>query len=120
MKKPVLYLLLFAYSTILLRPAMPYIADGMAHLLWYHEHIATVHIENGKQHVHIEVEKENKKNSAENNAEENKKASSISEHSSSSIAYSFCPMIIQQNHFPNKFIFYSGTKPQRNYPPPRC
>ncbi|MFT3934611.1 MAG: hypothetical protein QM726_13390 [Chitinophagaceae bacterium] len=54
MKKAILYMLLFAYSSFLCRPLMPAIADCIAHIFWYSEHVATVHYENGKYHLHYE------------------------------------------------------------------
>ena len=100
MHRPILYLLLFAYVTTMLRPAMPYLADGMAHLLWYHEHIATVHTEHGKRHVHFEVEKESKKNNTENNSEENKKAATTSEHTICNSGYEFGMIVFKRKSFP--------------------
>ncbi len=56
MKKALLYLLLFSYSAIVLKPVFPTIADTVAHIFWYSEHMATVHYEHGKYHVHYEYE----------------------------------------------------------------
>jgi len=68
MKKVLLYLLLFAYSSIVFRPLYPSIADTIAHIFWYSEHMATVHYEHGKYHVHIENINEAKKGSPEKNS----------------------------------------------------
>ena len=54
MKRIPTYLLLFIYATIIIKPVMPTLADGFAHLLNYSEHFATVHYEDGKYHVHHE------------------------------------------------------------------
>ena len=54
MKKALLYLLLFAYTTIICKPLLPALADGIAHVFWYSNHMATVHVENGHYHVHHE------------------------------------------------------------------
>jgi hypothetical protein len=99
---------------------MPYIADGMAHLLCYHEHIATVHTEHGKHHVHFEVEKENKKNSTENNSEEIKKITPVSEHILHNPEYVFYSPILNKAYFPNNPSFFFGTLLQNDSPPPRC
>lgn len=65
MKRQVSTLLFVCYAALLLRPLIPVLADGLAHILWKTEHLATVHYENGKYHVHVEVAKneENSKNS---------------------------------------------------------
>jgi hypothetical protein len=55
MKTAFLYLLLVTYTTSLLRPVLPYISDAAAHIFWYSKHVSTVHIENGKYHVHVEA-----------------------------------------------------------------
>jgi hypothetical protein len=55
MKKQVATLLLVCYAAFLLRPLLPVLEDVMAHMLWKNEHIATVHYENGKYHVHLEI-----------------------------------------------------------------
>ena len=57
------YLLLCIYATIMIKPVMPTIADSFAHILNYSEHIATVHYEDGKYHVHHEYIEAAKKNS---------------------------------------------------------
>jgi hypothetical protein len=57
MKTILSYLLLYAYATIMIKPAMPVIADAMAHLLNYKEHVSTVHKHNGSFHVHDEYKK---------------------------------------------------------------
>ncbi len=46
---------------------MPYIADLTAHILFFKDHMATVHAHNGKYHVHFEVELAAKKDNSEKN-----------------------------------------------------
>lgn len=67
MKKFVTYLLLFTFSTMLLKPAMPYVTDVLAHSFWYANHMSTVHFENGKYHVHKEVIDTEKESNQEKN-----------------------------------------------------
>ena len=67
MKKGLLYLLLFSYAVIIFKPVMPTIADTMAHIFWYSHHMATVHYENGKYHVHLEYADAAKKGYPEKN-----------------------------------------------------
>lgn len=55
MKQAITYLLLFTYSTIILKPILPYTSDIIAHIFWYSDHVKTVHSHNGKLHVHKEV-----------------------------------------------------------------
>lgn len=66
MKRQVATLLLVCYSALLLRPLLPVLEDFTAHIFWNSEHMATVHYENGKYHVHVEIAKaeENSSNSS--------------------------------------------------------
>lgn len=50
-----IYLLLLYVSAALLRPVMPVLMDGVAHVLFYKQHMETVHTHNGKAHVHAEI-----------------------------------------------------------------
>lgn len=61
---------------------MPTIADTFSHLLNYSEHIATVHHDHGKSHVHYEYIKVAKESSREDKPHPNtqKKASNSVEH----------------------------------------
>ena len=63
MKQLACHIILFAYVLMLFKPIAPYIADGMAHALWYADHIKTVHHQHGGNHVHYEITEQNKKGS---------------------------------------------------------
>jgi hypothetical protein len=39
----------------MLKPVLPIIKDGISHLLYEQKHIATVHYEKGKYHLHVEL-----------------------------------------------------------------
>ena len=54
MNKILSYFLLCIYATIMIKPIMPTIVDVFAHVFNYSEHMATVHFENGKYHVHYD------------------------------------------------------------------
>ncbi|MCW3071700.1 MAG: hypothetical protein JWO44_1590 [Bacteroidetes bacterium] len=54
-KKAVVYALLCIYGFALLKPVMPLANDIIAHTFYKMEHLATVHFENGKYHVHQEL-----------------------------------------------------------------
>lgn len=57
MKKQIATVLLFCYVLVFLKPVLPVVADALAHLFWQRQHEATVHFENGKYHLHVEVKK---------------------------------------------------------------
>lgn len=67
------------FALVMLKPVMPYISDTVAHVFWYSQHMATVHLENGKFHVHKETVEANQKNSTEKNNAIFKKAFSQTE-----------------------------------------
>jgi hypothetical protein len=61
MRRVLLYLLLFSYTTIVFKPLYPSLADTIAHIFWYSHHVATVHYEHGRYHVHVENREASKK-----------------------------------------------------------
>lgn len=52
--RKVAWAILFAYSLMLLKPAVPVFADVVAHTFWEQQHMLTVHEVHGKFHVHYE------------------------------------------------------------------
>ncbi|MGZ4033872.1 MAG: hypothetical protein ACXVP4_03330 [Bacteroidia bacterium] len=54
-KKFVVYTFLYIYAFGLIKPIMPIVNDVIAHTFYKMEHLATVHFENGKYHVHAEL-----------------------------------------------------------------
>ena len=80
MKKTALYILLFAYTTVMLKPVAPYISDAVAHIFYYSQHMATVHYENGKLHVHKEIIDNAKKDDPAKENPSSKKENSANDH----------------------------------------
>ncbi|HMU71966.1 MAG TPA: hypothetical protein PKD93_04470 [Ferruginibacter sp.] len=80
MKRIPLYILLLSYSALMLKPVSPYISDTIAHIFYYAQHMATVHYENGKFHVHKEVIDVAKEEAAPKDQTSSKKDNSISDH----------------------------------------
>ena len=77
MKKLLLYIVLCSYAIVMVKPALPYVQDVIGHILFYKQHMATVHFEDGKYHVHKEVAKNAKEeNSNKNTFPEKKKSGS--------------------------------------------
>ncbi len=42
---------------------LPVVCDALAHTFWKMQHIATVHYENGKYHLHVELQQEHSSDS---------------------------------------------------------
>jgi hypothetical protein len=122
MKKLLLHIILFSYAIVMFKPAFPYLNDIIAHALFYQQHMATVHLENGKYHVHKEVVKNVKEeNSGKNSLPEKKKNSNIYEYLGS-VKKSLLPVstlsaliyaIHAKQYSISPYLAY-------NYPPPRA
>ena len=80
MKQIALYIVLFSYSMVMLKPVSPYISDAVAHIFYYTQHMATIHYENGKYHVHKELVDNAKKNNPAKETSDSKKENSASDH----------------------------------------
>lgn len=61
------YIIVLVFALVMLKPVMPYISDTVAHVFWYSQHMATLHYEDGKYHVHKQSVAEIKKDAAEKN-----------------------------------------------------
>jgi hypothetical protein len=54
------WLLLIAYALLLVKPALPVVADTFAHTFWKEKHMLTVHEVNGIFHMHNEMSRAEK------------------------------------------------------------
>ena len=121
MKKIVLYIVLLSYTVVLLKPAIPHVSDLVSHVFFYAKHMATVHKENGKYHVHFETAKNADKETSEKTpAPTSKKETSSNEH----IITTVKPQVI---FIANVVTKYPPVAPaaakngaaKKSYPPPR-
>ena len=121
MKKAILYLLLFSYASIILKPVMPSVSDFVAHVFWYSEHMATVHYEHGKYHVHYEYADAAKKDNAAKNNSGVKPEDSSKEHL---ISNKSCLLSNPLQVIKNSFAIFSSDLTvatlKNDYPPPRA
>lgn len=119
MKKATIYLLLFAYTTIVCKPIFPSLADSIAHVFWYSEHMATVHVENGKYHVHLAYAKAAKKGYPEKDANIPKQDTDTQHLNNTDIYQFLVPARIQTHCF-----IANGYLPiihlHSDFPPPRA
>lgn len=120
MKKIALYIILFSYTTILLNPVAPYIADMVAHSFYLNQHIATVHYENGKLHVHKEVKEKAAKEEPAKQSPSSKKNNSANDHINQLVVDSWQYLqpsgIFTPSMAPGLAYIYLFT----HYPPPRA
>ena len=80
MKKILLYFFLFTYALVVFKPYAPYFTDAVAHVLFFKDHMETVHAHNGKIHVHTEVNQLVKSEQSEKNSHNIKKLSVENDH----------------------------------------
>ncbi len=120
MKRVLSYLLLLAYSTVILMPVLPYISDTVAHTFWLYEHISTVHYEHGKYHTHYEAAAIAKKTAGDKTTPLSKYTNSADDHDMASITYQyFCPITAKPS-FTNYNLTAIATHLFSDYPPPKC
>ena len=120
MRKALLYLLLFAYTTIICKPVIPALSDCVAHIFWYSEHMATVHYEHGKYHVHYENVNEAKKGFPPKDAGLPKSADITTEHLLASTSYQFSHTAFFQSHFSVFHTFFPPTCLHSDFLPPKA
>ncbi len=120
MKKLLLHIILFSYAIVMFKPAFPYVEDFISHVLFYKQHMATIHFENGKYHVHTEVAKIAKEENSNKSVPSSKKDNSTSDH----IVYRnnavMCVSAINSLKYklPATVVLPDGNLSD-NYPPPR-
>ena len=119
MKKGLLYLLLFSYSMVMLKPILPFMTDTVAHIFWYSEHMATVHYEKGKYHMHFESLDAAKKSGTEKSPATNKTEKGSSEHVMIFSQYDFSILLLPNNSFPNEFVHIPHNWLSNSYHPPK-
>ena len=119
MKKALIYIILFSYTLILVRPTVPFIADVIAHTFWYSQHIATVHFENGKYHVHSQSINEAQKSFPGKNTQNSKTETFISDHLVKSQKFNFTFFVINKKYFKDLSFSIPEVNPSQNYPPPK-
>ncbi|MBL7702173.1 MAG: hypothetical protein JNM14_07980 [Ferruginibacter sp.] len=80
MKKLILHIVLLSYTVVMLKPVLPYVSDFINHILFYKQHMATVHFENGKHHVHKEIVDNTKKDASQKEIPAAKKDNTTTDH----------------------------------------
>jgi hypothetical protein len=120
MPKALLYLLLFSYTTIICKPVLPALSDAIAHVFWYSEHMATVHYEHGKYHVHYEYQQAAKNEFPGKDTSLPKSTDTVSEHIAGSNAYQPFrqPAVIDYFSLPLQGLFC--TILDSDVPPPKA
>jgi hypothetical protein len=120
MKKLLLHIILLSYAIVMFKPAFPYVEDFIGHVMFYKHHMATVHFENGKYHVHAEVAKNTKEENSNKNSSSLKKLLSSSDHIVVVNKTFTCNTEINSQNYSLPSIHdLPAGKSSYNYPPPR-
>ncbi|MCY7291167.1 MAG: hypothetical protein LH615_03195 [Ferruginibacter sp.] len=120
MKKLLLHIILFSYAIVMFKPLFPYVKDAVNHLVYYKQHMATEHVENGKYHVHVEVTKNAKEENSNKSIPTSKKENTSTDH----IVFiaktnDRISILISQKYIGLAGINLSAGNLDSNYPPPR-
>lgn len=67
-RKALVYLMLVLYVFGLIKPAIPLVKDALAHTFFRTQHMASVHYEKGRYHLHLELKQDAKSNDSNPNA----------------------------------------------------
>ncbi len=120
MKKLLLHILLLSYAVVIFKPVLPFVNDCIGHVFFYAHHMATVHFENGKYHVHYETAKDAKDERSDKYTTASKKDNLTSEHIVTTIKTTpfICNLTQNIYSYTNIGSSVSGYL-ENNYPPPR-
>ncbi len=120
MKKTALYFLLFSYAMVILKPVAPYVSDAVAHIFYYSQHMATVHYENGKMHVHREIVNNEKKDQPSKEIPASKKENSANDHISLQVKQSVQSIPVIRSYQIIATASLLNNYLAAEYPPPRA
>lgn len=122
MKKLLLYLLLLSYAAVTFKPVLPYVSDFVEHTFFYAHHMATVHFENGKYHVHYELVKDVKNESPDKTpSSSSKKDNSANEHFATEFKQTVFVIIVNDAHYNSTTApDFADANTTNDYPPPRA
>ena len=105
-QKGLVCILFFIYSLSLVKPVLPVISDTIAHIFWYSQHIATVHSEKGKYHLHIAVMKATDQKNQDQSIPFGKSEIKVNEHMANSFLISLTLISRRLLHHPHFISFF--------------
>ena len=101
------------------KPVLPYVTDNISHLLFFNDHINTVHKHQGKYHVHTEVAE------AAKNDQQEKSTNSLNKETAGNEYIVFETTAISSipltpiDYFSFNSMFGNSGPLNHDYPPPR-
>lgn len=117
-------LLVAVYSCMPLKPILPFASDFVAHTFNEFDHVATVHFENGKYHLHTEVAKDAQSKNSDSEAPVSKTNLQTDLHCAPEIIAALSEQPIFDHTTAVKIAihshaFFNGRSVSPNYPPPQ-
>lgn len=117
-------LLVAIYSCMPLKPILPFASDFVAHTFNEFDHVATVHFENGKYHVHTEVKKDAQSNNSDSETPVNETNLKTDLHCAPEIIVAVSEHLIFDHKTAGRIAvhrhaFLNGRSVSPNYPPPQ-
>lgn len=92
--------------------------DAVAHIFWYSQHAATVHVEKGKRHLHFETMRAVDKNESDKNNPTEKTPSLNSEHFPVTAVYDFTLCLSPEKKYSFHLDVLTANYPSLPYRPP--
>jgi len=103
------------------KPVLPYVSDFIGHVFFYAHHMATVHYEDGKYHVHYETAKDAKEDTSDKTSPSSKKDNAANEHIIAVLKQPVIFVAKATTKYPVTFAAATiNGEAANNYPPPRC
>jgi hypothetical protein len=107
-----------------LKPILPFASDFVAHTFNEFDHVATVHFENGKYHLHSEVAKDAQSKNSDSEAPVNETNLKTDLHCAPEILFELSENPIFYHKTSVKIAahsqaFFNGRSVSPNYPPPQ-
>jgi len=112
-------MLLIVYTTLLVKPVLPFFVDAAHHIFNYKQHMTVVHFENGQYHVHNELKENTKKDTPHKDATNSKKDISQEEYIFQNELKNTSVTYRMHVHFLISSATLASTHLTKDYPPPK-
>ena len=119
MKTTAAYYFLLLYTLAMCKPILPLVQDGLAHIFWKAQHLATVHHHHGDHHAAEEVAEVELEKHADKQPATTRTSEPVSVHTVVEIVYSLSQLAINKQQFADKICNVSTVSLDKYYPPPK-
>jgi len=120
LRRDITRLLLVSYILLIFSPAMPVLADKVAHTFWEQEHLIAVHKIYGANHLHVEMEKAGRQADKEKSAGSSKSGSEEYLHILPGSLFTFSNGRFVKRTYLSFKVSYPVSCPDIDVPPPRA